>query len=209
MTTDFSKATPRPWKLAAPDDTTIIGANEEVAHACGDYDNYDDFSRMEANAALIVAAVNAYGAGQADAVAWQDIGSAPKDGTEVQLAGMTPDGPRVTAGYWLIPEPPAIGDCGGECRCPEYGDPEEPCWVSNDGGFCEPWMPTHWAPLLPHPSLAYPPAASARIADLHRDLWELLHSATSYMHETGQSTADIDSNPWIKRARAALTGAKP
>lgn len=89
---------------------------------------------------------------------WRPIESAPKDGTEIILFGMVPDGPRVTAGFWLVPEPPVVGDCGGECHCPEYGEPLDPDWVcmhggsaegwmSNDGGFADKWPATHWMPL--------------------------------------------------------------
>lgn len=107
--------------------------------------------------------------GELDALrgGWLPIESAPKDGTEVQLFGMSPDGPRVSAGFWLEPEPPIVGDCGGECRCPEYGEPDDPFWckmhggnieelkaywMSGDGGFCAPWDATHWKPLSTPPS---------------------------------------------------------
>lgn len=99
-----------------------------------------------------------------DERSWQPIETAPMDGTEVILFGPYPANEqglptdRVTAGFWLIPEPPVIGDCGGECRCPEYGDPEEPFWctmhgggdsgwMSTDGGFTIEWPPTHWMHL--------------------------------------------------------------
>jgi hypothetical protein len=95
---------------------------------------------------------------------WRSIDSAPKDGTEVILFGLYPENDeglptnRVTAGFWLEPEPPIIGDCGGECRCPEYGEavPAHWCtmhggsssgWMSTDGGFTTEWPPTHWMPL--------------------------------------------------------------
>ena len=110
-----------------------------------------------------------------EAVAWQPIETAPRDGTEVQLAGMTPNGPRVTAGFWLVPEPRVVGDCGGECRCPEYADPEDPVWMSNDGGFCEPWPATHWKPLSAHPSAHPAPAPSGRVEALEAAL-KLAHT---------------------------------
>lgn len=95
---------------------------------------------------------------------WLTIDSAPKDGTEIILSGPYPTNKegiptnRVTAGFWCVSEAPIIGDCGGECRCPEYGEPEEPRWasmhggsaggwMSTDGGFTEEWPPTHWQPL--------------------------------------------------------------
>jgi hypothetical protein len=93
--------------------------------------------------------------------AWYLIESAPLDGTEIILHGPCPDNPnRVTAGFWCIPEPPIVGDCGGECRCPEYGDADDPFWctmhggslerpffMSNDGGFTEEYPATHWMPF--------------------------------------------------------------
>lgn len=96
---------------------------------------------------------------------WQPIETAPRDGTEVLLHGPVPSDPRrVTAGFWIVPGPAIIGDCGGVCRCPEYSDEVEPphwCtmhggdpagWMSNDGGFTEEYPPTHWQPLPAPPS---------------------------------------------------------
>jgi hypothetical protein len=111
---------------------------------------------------------------------WQDITTAPRDGTEVILFGLYPENDqglpteRVTAGFWVVPEPPIIGDCGGECRCPEYGEPEPPGWatmhggsdsgwMSTDGGFTTEWPPTHWRPL------PEPPARSTLETCSHAD----------------------------------------
>ena len=79
---------------------------------------------------------------------WRDIATAPKDGTDVLLAGAVPEGWRVTVGHWTTDEEcrTPIGDCGGECRCIEY-DYHDPAWISWDGGFCDPWPATHWQPL--------------------------------------------------------------
>lgn len=98
---------------------------------------------------------------EAERDGWQPIKTAPKDGTHILLyAGPQTFrgelvGPRLTYGYWLIEEHGEyLGDCGGECRCPEYGDTPEPFWMSEDGGFTEENPPTHWRPL---PSPPTPP----------------------------------------------------
>lgn len=97
---------------------------------------------------------------------WRDIESAPKDGTLILLYGDTPDGPRVTAGNWLAPEHgDYLGDCGGECRCPEYGDPPEPLWWDTDGGFTDEWPPLGWQPL-PSPPLPLPGGDDCSSRDL-------------------------------------------
>jgi hypothetical protein len=94
---------------------------------------------------------------------WRPIETAPKDGTHILLyapareyAGK-PTEPRLTYGYWMILEHGEyLGDCGGECRCPEYGDTPEPSWYSEDGGFIPENPPTHWKalPLPPRAILA-------------------------------------------------------
>ena len=58
--TDFSKATERPWKQHLVDSTLIVSASGGaiVAKVEGDYDT--GWQEMEANAGLIVAAVNAF-----------------------------------------------------------------------------------------------------------------------------------------------------
>ena len=78
---------------------------------------------------------------------WQDISTAPKDGTEIILHCPQGDGTpgktfRVTAGSWFIPLE------HGYTPDPEVDDEEAPVWVSWDGGFSEDtMMPTHWMPL--------------------------------------------------------------
>jgi hypothetical protein len=110
------------------------------------------------NAAAIVAAVNLLRE-HGDALlqltkqGWRPIESAPKDGTDI-LLGCGPQtfrgepvGLRVTVGHWTTEEEcrVQIGDCGGECRCPEY-EFEEPSWISWDGGFTAENPATHWQP---------------------------------------------------------------
>lgn len=92
---------------------------------------------------------------------WQPIETAPKDGTDIMLGAPAqmfqgkPAEPRVTVGHWTSEEEcrRQIGDCGGECRCPEY-EHEEPSWISWDGGFTEENPPTHWRPLDAPPALS-------------------------------------------------------
>ncbi len=54
----MEKATAGPWRLSCPDDTLVICDTREIAEAAGDYDNYDDYPVMEANADFIVLARN-------------------------------------------------------------------------------------------------------------------------------------------------------
>jgi hypothetical protein len=90
---------------------------------------------------------------------WRPIATAPKDGTEallyapIQEYNGTPTDERVTIGHWTTEEEcrEQIGDCGGECRCPEYKY-HDPSWISWDGGFTVENPPTHWQPLPPPPT---------------------------------------------------------
>lgn len=92
---------------------------------------------------------------------WRPIESAPKDGTDIMLAAIDqvfrgePMPDRVTVGHWTTDDEcrEVIGDCGGECRCPEYKF-HEPSWISWDGGFTEENPPTHWMPLPKQPKCA-------------------------------------------------------
>lgn len=80
--------------------------------------------------------------------------SAPKDGTDILLMAVgqsyqgNPVPDRVTVGRWTGEEEcrRQIGDCGGECRCPEY-EYHDPFWMSWDGGFTPENPPNGWMPL--------------------------------------------------------------
>lgn len=105
---------------------------------------------------------------------WLPIETAPKDGTHVLLYAPAseykgePTAARLTYGYWLVEEHGAyLGDCGGECRCPEYDDPPEPYWFSDDGGFTKEDPPTRWMPLpsAPSPALENGPAGLAPLGE--------------------------------------------
>jgi hypothetical protein len=77
---------------------------------------------------------------------WLPIESAPKDRNILLSTNYAPL--RVAEGWWDEPEHGEyLGDCGGACRCPEYGDTPEPSWMSTDGGFTKEHPPTHWMPL--------------------------------------------------------------
>lgn len=90
--------------------------------------------------------------------AWMPIETAPKDGRDIILGSVAQDfegkpvEPRVTIGSWMQDDDCRvhIGDCGGECRCPEY-EYIDPTWMSWDGGFTAENPPTHWMPLPAHP----------------------------------------------------------
>ena len=66
-----------------------------------------------------------------------------------------PTDPRSTVGHWAQDEERKIylGDCGGECRCPEYDYDEDATWISWDGGFTKENPPTHWRPLPEPPAM--------------------------------------------------------
>lgn len=91
-------------------------------------------------------------------VEWRPIETAPKDGTEIILGAPEqeyqgkPVAARSTVGHWTTDEEcrEQVGDCGGECRCPEYKF-HDPYWISWDGGFTEENPPTNWMPLPTHP----------------------------------------------------------
>lgn len=93
-----------------------------------------------------------------EALEWQPIETAPKDGTEILLfrGADTHEGEpapaRITFGAWIEWEETAseyhsttgeylgqsVQDCGAH-------------WASWDGGFSEEAPPTHWMPLPPAP----------------------------------------------------------
>ncbi len=103
-------------------------------------------------------------------VAWHDIASAPKDGTEILLYAPAcehqgkPVPQRITQGYWLTKKAyiREIRDLEGR-----YIDQDEfdgfDGWMSSDGGFTDEDPPTHWMPLPPAPDASPSPAP---VADL-------------------------------------------
>lgn len=87
---------------------------------------------------------------------WQDISTAPKDGTTIQ-ARIPGHGDDNLISYQYIGDcgEPDGGDAYGWCFMNEYQEPPADwtdgwCWASNDVG--EPsTAPTHWKrPLQPH-----------------------------------------------------------
>lgn len=110
---------------------------------------------------------------------WLPIETAPKDGTDILLGAPSqtfegkPTAPRVTIGHWTTEEECRVhmGDCGGECRCPEYEE-GEPSWISWDGGFTAENPATHWQPLpgAPPPCLTMEcPRCKRLMADVARE----------------------------------------
>lgn len=117
--------------------------NAMIDAALSAIDNWSGGSAREAVRAAIIAAERA---------AWRPIEEANKgeDKTPVLLnrAPFEDHVGGVTFGYWYVEEHGQyLGDCGGECRCPEYGEPCEPYWWSEDGGFTQEHPPTHFRPL--------------------------------------------------------------
>lgn len=84
---------------------------------------------------------------------WQSMETAPKS---CNILLVREGNPRtVTFGYWLeLEHGPQIGNCGGECRCPEYDDAPEPFWFSEDGGFTQENPPIAWAQIPDAPPLS-------------------------------------------------------
>jgi hypothetical protein len=90
---------------------------------------------------------------------WLPMEEAPKDGTDILLYAPAveyrgkPTEERITIGHWMTDEECRllVGDCGGECRCPEY-DYVEPSWISWDGGFTDEHPPTRFMYLPKGPS---------------------------------------------------------
>lgn len=89
---------------------------------------------------------------------WYGIETAPRDGTDIilgcppQTFEGKPTLARSTIGHWSQDHErrTLLGDCGGECRCPEY-EYADPFWISWDGGFTTENDATHWMPLPPPP----------------------------------------------------------
>lgn len=81
---------------------------------------------------------------------WQDMHNAPRDGSEILLAGYLPDAsdpsrmvPRVTAGFWV--EPSYIEDSFESGFAHMHGGSTN--WMSTDGGFTEEYPPLAWQHL--------------------------------------------------------------
>ena len=96
-----------------------------------------------------LSASNAACAEMRESLIWHPMSSAPKD-RNLLLARREPL--SATYGYWYQPDPKKVGDCGGECRCPEYDDAGAAFWWSEDGGFTSEDPPTAW--MLPPSPLA-------------------------------------------------------
>jgi hypothetical protein len=88
-------------------------------------------------------------------VAWQPMETAPKDRNILLVREAFEGTPRyVTHGYWFEEEHgKQIGDCGGACHCPEYEEPCDPFWFSDDGGFTKEHPPVGWMDLPAPPSV--------------------------------------------------------
>ena len=80
---------------------------------------------------------------------WQQIDTAPKDGTEILLCR----GARVTAGQWLAwtDTVDEFHGATGVYLGQSVQDSGE-CWMTLDGGFTDDDPPTHWMPLPAPPS---------------------------------------------------------
>lgn len=189
MTTEFDKSTPH-WRGC--------DYRENDGHLCIERDGLtmlllhrtkaltDDEFRSLVND--IVARLN--GSGQGDAVAWQDIATAPKERRSILV------------------------------RCEERKNTYIVTWgqIEDERGgwmhFCSghPALtekPTLWMPLPPAPDTARPPAASARISDLEMALSKLEKAATEiarYGASTGHQWLLLGVE--ISKARAALAPAE-
>lgn len=167
MTTEFDKATPRPWTAEdkGGKGAWIKGANEDwSALSCGISDETAD-----ANAALIVAAVNAFGSGQGDAVAWQTMENCPSDGRMIWVRG------------GKFPEP-EVREADGE-------------WWRDSIRRDVHAAPFEWAQCLP-PGAAHPPAASARIVDLQIEVSEQIEARALLqlsLNEARGRTAELEA----------------
>lgn len=86
---------------------------------------------------------------------WQPMDTAPTDRNVLLVREAGGGKPRtVTFGYWHTEEHgPQLGDCGGVCHCPEYDEPCEPFWYSEDGSFSKDSPPVAWAEVPEPPDV--------------------------------------------------------
>ena len=145
------------------------------------------------------------------AAEWRtDMENAPRDGTDIYL-GAAPQTymgeavpARSTIGHWATDEEcrTYTGDCGGECRCPEY-EYVEPNWISWDGGFTNENPPTHWREIMPTPDAD----AILALADLSA-LDEALAAEREKCAKTVEALTDAcvsdDVKAWAKDRAAAI-----
>lgn len=143
------------------------------------YDN-EEAGQRDAIAAWNRRAAPSPAAAAPSAAQWLPIETAPKDGTDILLYAPAgewegkPTDARTTVGHWTTEEEcrRQVGDCGGECRCPEY-DHDDPYWLSWDGGFLPELPPTHWMPLPAAPGAQ--PAQGGGVSEAvdHSGEWRL------------------------------------
>jgi hypothetical protein len=136
--------TPGPWQLTAVNDTMVEAPGREVAEACGDYHDYNDYDVMEANAAHIARCdpdtirelIRGYRIGREAERGWQPIETAHLEpGVLVVVAADGPHGTRYVRAAYLDDD----------------GRWFEANTSSSDFVDGEVANPTHWRPFPTHP----------------------------------------------------------